>query len=511
MLEIRNLNITHRKDLQELIKDFSFVLNEGDKVAIIGEEGNGKSTLLKLIYDEGLVSDYVEYNGQILKKDVRIAYLPQELEDENKGKTVYEYFCGNPCFYDMDNKELSDLAYKMGMELEMFYSQQHMGKLSGGEKVKMQMASIIMEKPQVLLLDEPSNDIDMSTLQWLEEFINNCGLSVVFISHDETLLENTANIIVHLEQIRRKTICRYTVAKMGYEEYVETRLKAFQRQEQMARKEKEEYEKQQEKFRRIQQKVEHDQKNVSRQNPHGGKLLKKKMHVVKSMEKRFEKQYENMTEMPHDEEAIMVKFNEDVQLPRGKVVLDFHRDELFVHQRILSRDINLKVMGGKKICIIGKNGVGKTTLIRSIAEELLQRKDIKASYMPQNYEEELDYNKTPVEFLSITWDKEENSRIRTFLGSMKYTTLEMEHNIGELSGGQKAKLFFLKMIMNKHNVLILDEPTRNFSALSNPVIRNILKEYGGTIISISHDRKFIREVADTVYEFTELGLKKIYF
>ena len=509
MLEIRNLTVTHRKDLKEIIKDFSFVLNYGDKVAIIGEEGNGKSTLLKLIYNERLACDYVEYSGKILKKDVRTAYLPQELEDKNKDKTVYEYFCDNPYFYDMESKELSDIAYKVGMGSDLFYSQQLMGKLSGGEKVKIQIISIMIEKPQVLLLDEPSNDIDMDTLQWLEDFINNCGLSVIFISHDEILLQNTASIIIHLEQIRRKTICRYTVAKMGYREYVETRLQTFKRQEQRARKEIEEYEKQQEKLRRIQNKVEREQRIISRQAPAAGRRLKKKMHVVKSMEKRFEKGFDNITEMPHQEEGILVKFYDDVEIPSGKVVLDFYKENLMVGQRVLSQNINLKVMGANKICIIGKNGNGKTTLIKCIAEELLNRDDIKAAYMPQNYEDELDYLKTPVEFLSVTGDRDEIGKIKTFLGSMKYTTLEMDHNIGDLSGGQKAKLFFLKMIMNKCNVLILDEPTRNFSALSNPVIREILKEYKGTIISISHDRKYISEVIDTVYEFTEKGLIKI--
>ena len=129
--------------------------------------------------------------------------------------------------------------------------------------------------------------------------------------------------------------------------------------------------------------------------------------------------------------------------------------------------------------------------------------------MPQNYEELLELSMSPVEYLAETGDKEEETRIRTYLGSLKYTPEEMDHAISELSGGQKAKILLLKMSFSGANVLILDEPTRNFSPLSNPVIREILSEYQGAIISISHDRKYIRQVCDIVYELTEEGLQTL--
>lgn len=136
----------------------------------------------------------------------------------------------------------------------------------------------------------------------------------------------------------------------------------------------------------------------------------------------------------------------------------------------------------------------------------MQRRDIRAAYMPQNYEELLAPDSTPVEYLSRTWDKEENTRIRTYLGSMKYTVQEMDHAIRDLSGGQKAKLLLLKMSMEHRNVLILDEPTRNFSPLSGPVIRELLKNFPGAIISVSHDRKYIGEVCGRVLELDSEGL-----
>ena len=506
MLQIKNLTLTHRKDNRVLLENLNLVLNPGDKAAIIGEEGNGKSTLLKLIYEESLVEDYIDYTGEIIRNGMRIGYLAQELTREAKEMTVYEYMCGLPHFWELTPKELAQLGKELGFPLEMFYSEQKLERLSGGEKIKLQLAGILSGYPDLLLLDEPSNDLDVKTLEWLEQFIAQSKLPILYISHDEVLLENTANMIVHVEQLKRKTEAKVTVTKSPYREYVERRQNNMAHQEQVARKERSEYQKQQEKFRQIQQKVENQQNAISRQDPHGGALLKKTMHRVKAYEARFQKEYENMTEIPETEDAIFVKFGEKCEIPRGKVVLDYTLPELIVEERVLARNIALHIQGPEKICIIGRNGVGKTTLIRKIAEEMLGRTDINAAYMPQNYEDLLDMGKTPVEFLMQTGDKEEVTRIRTYLGSMKYTVDEMGHRLEDLSGGQKAKLILLKMSMSGANVLILDEPTRNFSPLSNPVIRDMLRNYSGAIISISHDRKYIQEVAEKVYELTEDGL-----
>lgn len=506
MLQVKNLTITHLKDNRVLLEDFSLIINKGDKVAIVGEEGNGKSTLLKLIYDEALVENYIDYSGEIIRNHLKLGYLAQELLADEKCMSVYEFMCEMPLFYEVTPKEVAEVASRLQVEEELFYEQQQMGMLSGGEKIKVQLARIILERPDLLLLDEPSNDLDMETLLWLEHFINTCGVPVIYISHDEVLLQNTANMIVHLEQIKRKTQTRATVLRTGYREYVENRASSFAKQEQMARKERSDYEKQQEKFRQIQQKVEHRQNAISRQDPAGGRLLKKSMHRIKAYEARFEKEHANMTKMPESEDAIFIKFGEKAVLPFGKTVLELDLPLLMVGERILARQVELRVRGPEKICIIGKNGCGKTTLLRQIAKELLDRKDIKAAYMPQNYEELLDMAQTPVEFLMTTGDKDEVSAIRTYLGSMKYTADEMEHRISDLSGGQKAKLLLLKMSMSGCNVLILDEPTRNFSPLSGPVIREMLKGFGGAIITVSHDRKYIEEVATTIYELTPQGL-----
>ncbi len=500
MLQIKNLTITHLRDLRSLTEDFSLCINPGDKAALIGEEGNGKSTLLKLIYDSQLVQNYVEYSGEIVFDGNKMGYLPQEPGEELKNKTVYEFCCSCEGFFEKTPKELADIGRQLGLDISFFYSEQIIGTLSGGERIKLQMAGILMGSPELLLLDEPSNDIDIQTIQWLESFIKGCRVPIIYISHDEMLLENTANMLIHMEQIRRKTIPRVSVNRMGYQEYIANRADLSARQEKIAAMERRNYKKQMEKYRKIQQIVEHQQEVITRQNPHGAALLKKKMHAVKSMEKRFERQTEDFHEFPDSEDAIFIRFHNCRKIPNGKTVLEYETPFLSIEGNILAKDIYLKIQGSKKVCIIGRNGAGKSLLLKKIRDSLKDRNDIRIFYMPQNYEEILDMELSPVDFLTISGDREENIKICTWLGSMKFTPEEMQHKIRRLSGGQKAKLLFLKMVLTPYDLLILDEPTRNISPLSNPVIRKILQEFPGAILSISHDRKYISDVCDTVYE-----------
>lgn len=512
MLQLKNITITHKKDLRILLEDFSCVLNDGDKAVMIGEEGNGKSTLLKWIYDPELISTYAEGQGERIVNKERLGYLPQELLERVKEQSVYEFFCEEPMFLELTPKDLSSYARELHLASDFFYMDQKMKTLSGGEKVKAQMARLLMGEPTVLLLDEPSNDIDIETLEWLEERIQKWPHIVLFISHDETLIERTANVVIHLEQIRRKTTSRYTVAKLPYLRYKSERLNQFEKQEQQALNERREKKIRDEKLKRIEQSVAYKLDTISKADRAGvGRMLKKKMKAVKSMEYRFEREDENMTQMPEQEEAIFFRLGDGHSaIPAGKTVIRYELDRLVAADggRVLASDIKLWIRGSEKICIIGTNGVGKTTLLHEIAKELLVREDIHAEYMPQNYEELLDLSVTPVEYLDTTGDKEERTRIRTYLGALKYTADEMSHPISELSGGQKAKVLLLKMSMSGANVLILDEPTRNFSPLSGPVIRKMLAAFPGAVISVSHDRKYIAEVCTDVYRLTETGLKK---
>ncbi len=470
MLQIKNLTIYHKKDLRALLKDFSFVLREGEKAALIGEEGNGKSTLLKLIY----VEDYAEYSGEIITESTVFGYLPQELPEAEKALSAAE-FLTEKGFFDLPYDEGAALCRELGIEYERCWSEQRMGAFSGGEKVKLSLLAALCKKPDVLLLDEPSNDIDIETLEWLERFINGCKLAILYISHDETLLENTATAIIHMEQLRKKSVPRAAAFRLSYSEYVRCRAELFEHQEQMAQSDRRDF---------------------------------NEMHTVQSMGRRFEKEKEQLTAFPEQEDAIFLRFGESAALPPGKTVLKLELPVLKAGGRVLAENIQLEVHGGEHLCITGKNGVGKTTLLRLIAAELLPRKDIRAAYMPQNYADLLPQEKTPTEFLCRGGSGEERTKVRSYLGSMRFSRAETEHPISELSGGQKAKIFFAQFALGDYNVLILDEPTRNLSPLSGPEVRFVLKSFGGTIISVSHDRKYIAEVSTCVLKLSPQGLSE---
>jgi ATPase subunit of ABC transporter with duplicated ATPase domains len=289
LIQIKDLTITHRKDLRTLVSDFQLVLQDGDKAVIIGEEGNGKSTLLQWIYDPARIDGYADARGIRILGDEKLAFLSQELEPEDKEKTVYGFFSEEDVFFQQSPGELGRMAKNFGVANDFYYREQRMGSLSGGEKIKAQLMRILMGNPDVLLLDEPSNDVDVDTLLLLEKLICGWKKIVLFVSHDEALITRTANMVVHLEQIRKKTESRYTVKHLRYEEYVRSREDLFETQSRLAANERKEKRKKEEKFQRILQSVNHAQNSVSRQDPHSAALLKKKMHSVKSMGRRFEK------------------------------------------------------------------------------------------------------------------------------------------------------------------------------------------------------------------------------
>lgn len=506
MLSVRKLSVTHQKDLRELVHDLSFTVSRGDRLALIGEEGNGKSTILKLIAAPEEALAYCTYTGDICFAGEKLGYLPQEVPQSKRDMSACDFCLESEAFQNLSPREMNALCAKVRLDPAVCYADCPVRSLSGGEKIKLQLMLMLAENPTILLLDEPSNDLDLPALAFLEHFIGTCELPVVFISHDETLLSRTATRILHIEQVYRKQESRWTLANVPYNTYMTERAQRMVYQEQQAQMEKRQERIQQEKFERIQQTVEAAQNNISRQDPHGGRLLKKKMKAVKSLEKRYERERENQTQRPNIEYAMDASFMGEHALPTGKRVLDLSLDCLQTGDRVLAKNVALRMIGPEKVLIIGDNGCGKTTLLRLLQRELSNRSDIRAAYMPQRYEELLDESKTPVAFLHTKGDKEQLTQIRTSLGALRFTTEEMTSPIRDLSGGQKAKVLWLTLLISDANVLLLDEPTRNLSPLSAPVVRELMTEYIGAVIAVTHDRTLISSWPGRVLRLTPNGL-----
>ncbi len=498
MLQIKNLTIYLESDGRKLIDAFDFSLNAGDKVAVIGEEGNGKSTLLQ--YLACGKTNYVRATGDVVRKG-NFGYLPQFFPTQSCGMTVAEYFA------DCDLYANVSAVNSLGLDFSFLDSDQRIATLSGGEKIKIQLLKILCGQPDALFLDEPTGDLDLETLAFLESFLIGCRMPVMFISHDETLLADTANAVVHVEQIYGKRQSRVTVFRGGYEDYLRSRNLAFERQAQTAERERAEDRKRREKLAKQYEKAKN---NMSWKNPDGipssDGRAKRAMESIKAKERRFDR--EESMPLPVREESIVARFG-DVYIPSQKVIVDYSAEELRAGDRILARNLRLTVAGSRRVCIVGRNGAGKSTLLARLWEQIANRTDVAACYMPQNYAEALDFSLTPDAFLRAEYGKEERTRALTMLGNLNFTAEEMRRPIGELSGGQQAKLLFSDMVLKKANVLLLDEPTRNFSPLSAPVVRKALREFRGTIIAVSHDRKFLEEVAEEIYWLDENGLTQV--
>lgn len=503
MLKVNKLTI-YNLEGETILKDVSFTLNEFEKMAIIGEEGNGKSTLLKAIYDSTKIHSYTTIEGTIDKQNMRIGNIAQYIDPIWNEQTIIDYLLKEHADDDMNYEQYNILeeyyVFLAPLQLtsDFISKEEKIQTLSGGEKVKLQFLKILRQQFDLLCLDEPTNDLDIDTLQWLEAWLKEYSKPVLFVTHDETLLQHVATTILHLEKRNKKHKFVYTIYKGTYQNYITSRHLTMDKDIKIAKKEKTEYERKQMKLNDIRNAVHAAQNNVSRQQPQVAKNLKVKMHSIKAQEARFMK--EGYSQVDDMEEAIDVYFD-DAKLPPSKVVLNVHQDNLKISKRLLLDEFHLEIYGSDKIVIVGNNGCGKSVLLKQIYQQLKVREDITLGYMPQNYMDAMNQEETPIAYLLKSGDKEDYSYSAQLLGRMKFTYDEMTHCIRELSEGQKAKLYILKFIKNQCNVLLLDEPTRNLSPLSRPAIHQLLADFQGCMIAVSHDRVFIDQVFHKRYRF----------
>ena len=503
MIKINHLTITQNKDLRDLISDLNMTIQDGEKVAIIGEEGNGKSTLLRTLMGERLADFSIR--GEIQSDFQSLAYIPQHLPEELKKKSLQDYFFLEST--DLDYSLLYRLAEELHFDSDRFTSDQEIGSLSGGEALKIQLIHELAKPFEILFLDEPSNDLDLETIDWLKGQIQKMRQTVIFISHDEDFLSQTAETVIHLRLVKHRKEAETLVEHLDYDRYSEQRKAHFARQSQQAANDQRAYDKTMEKHRRVKQNVETALRNTK--NDVAGRLLAKKMKNVLSQEKRFKKEAQSMTQKPLEEEQIQLFFSDIEPLAASKVLIQLEKENLSIGQRVLAQELQLTVRGQDKIGIIGPNGVGKSTLLAKLHQLLNDKREISLGFMPQDYQEILQLDRSPVEFLSQTGHKEEVQKIQSHLASLNFSYPEMHHQIHSLSGGQQGKLLLLNLVLRKPNFLLLDEPTRNFSPTSQPAIRKLFANYPGGLVTVSHDRRFLKEVCTNIYRLTEHGLEVV--
>ena len=503
MIKINHLTITQNKDLRDLISDLNMTIQDGEKVAIIGEEGNGKSTLLRTLMGERLVDFTIR--GEIQSDLQSLAYIPQHLPEELKKKSLQDYFFLEST--DLDYSILYRLAEELHFDSDRFASNQEIGNLSGGEALKIQLIHELAKPFEILFLDEPSNDLDLETVDWLKGQIQKTRQTVIFISHDEDFLSQTTDTIVHLRLVKHRKEAETLVEHLDYDRYSEQRKANFARQSHQAANDQRAYDKTMEKHRRAKQNVENALRATK--DSTAGRLLAKKMKNVLSQEKRYEKAAQSMTQKPLEEEQIQLFFSDIEPLAASKVLVRLEKENLSIGERVLAQELQLTVRGQEKIGIIGPNGVGKSTLLAKLQQVLSDKREISLGFMPQDYQETLNLDLSPVEFLSQTGHKEELQKIQSHLASLNFSYPEMHHHIRSLSGGQQGKLLLLNLVLRKPNFLLLDEPTRNFSPTSQPEIRKLFANYPGGLVTVSHDRRFLKEVCTNIYRLTEHGLEVV--
>ena len=506
-----------------LFENVSFVINDSDRIALMGKNGAGKSTLLKILAGERTPS-----RGVIsAPKDSLIAYLPQHLMTED-GRTVFEE--ASQAFSHLHeieaqiadyNKQLeertdyeSDEYYKLIEDLsalsEKYYAvdithfeedvekvllglgfkreefARQTSELSGGWRMRIELAKILLRKPDVILLDEPTNHLDMESIIWLEEFLINQAKAVVLISHDKSFVDNVTNRTIEL------TMGRIYDYKVNYSHYLELRR---ERREQQQRQ----YEDQQKMIAETMDFIERFKGTYS------------KTLQVQSRVKMLEK-LEIIEVDEVDTSALKLKFPPSPRSGNFPVIMD-GVGKSYDEKRIFS-NASLTIDRGDKVAFVGRNGEGKSTLVKCIMKEidhdgkLTLGHNVQIGYFAQNQASLLDENLTVFQTIDDIAVGDIRSKIRDLLGAFMFGRDDVDKKVKVLSGGERTRLAMIKLLLEPVNLLILDEPTNHLDLKTKEILKQALLAFDGTLIVVSHDRDFLDGLVSKVYEFGNGQIKE---
>ena len=504
-----------------LFSDISFVINEKDRIALMGKNGAGKSTLLKI-----LAGVREPTRGKVsAPKDTVIAYLPQHLMTED-GRTVFEETAqAFAHLHEMEaeiaalNKELetrTDYESDSYMELiervstlsEKFYSIEEINydadiektllglgftredfnrqtsEFSGGWRMRIELAKLLLKKPDVLLLDEPTNHLDIESIQWLEDFLIDNGQAVVVISHDRAFVDHITTRTIEV------TMGRIYDYKVNYSQYLQLR--------------KERREQQQKAYDEQQKFIAETKDFIERFKGTYSKTLQ-----VQSRVKMLEK-LEILEVDEEDTSALRLKFPPS---PRsGSYPVTIENVSKSYGDHTVFRNANLTIERGDKIAFVGKNGEGKSTLVKCIMKELEHDgtltigHNVMIGYFAQNQASLLDENLTVFQTIDDVAKGDIRNKIKDLLGAFMFGGENSAKKVKVLSGGERTRLAMIKLLLEPVNLLILDEPTNHLDMKTKDILKQALMDFDGTLIVVSHDRDFLDGLVTKVYEF---GNKKV--
>ncbi len=514
MVSINNISVHFTGNY--LFENVSFLINDRDRIGLVGKNGAGKTTLLRI-----LCGEMEPEQGEIAKPSgSTLGYLPQEMatgsklcvldealsafvearelqnrienytvelsertdyDSESYHKLIERFNEAHDQFLVIGGNTMQEEAEKvlkgLGFEPEDFA--RPLSSFSGGWQMRVELAKILLKNPDLILLDEPTNHLDIESIQWLEEFLVNYRGAVILVSHDRTFLDNVTNRTIEIMNAR---IYDY---KAGYSEYVELRAEHLEQQRAA-------YDNQQAQIAQIERFIERFRYKSTK--------ARQVQSRVKMLEKMDKVEVDDL-----DKSSIHFKFP---PAPRsGKVVVEAHQlTKRFGHKTVF-RDLDFMITQGDFLAFVGRNGEGKTTLSRIITGNLDHDgicrlgHNVVVGYYAQNQAELLDMERTVFQTIDDIATGEMRTKVRAILGSFLFGAEAMDKKVKVLSGGEKARLALAKLLLKPVNLLVLDEPTNHLDMISKDILKNALLNYDGTLIVVSHDRDFLQGLTDKVFEF----------
>ena len=479
MVSVEHLSIEYSS--RPILDDITFLINPRDRVALVGKNGAGKTTLLRL-----LAGVETPTSGRISKMgDLTIGYLPQVMMHTD-GKTLREDVMSvlkTNSHQDEQGDEARFIAEMdrtiIGLGFERKDFDRPCSEFSGGWRMRIELAKILLQHPDLLLLDEPTNHLDIESIQWLEDFLKNNSSALVLVSHDRAFLDNvtTRTIEITLGRIYDYN-APYSQFKILRQERHEQQVRAYQNQQKM---------------------IQETEEFIERFRYKATKAVQ-----VQSRIKQLEK-LERLEVDIEDTSRLSLRFPPAPRSGDFPVIVEDLRKDFGDH--MVFQNATFTIRRGEKVAFVGKNGEGKTTLVRCIMGQLDYMgmlkigHNVKIGYFAQNQAALLDGELTVFQTIDNVAVGDIRTQIRNILGAFMFGGEASEKKVKVLSGGERSRLAMIRLLLEPCNLLILDEPTNHLDMQSKDVLKTALKEFNGTVICVSHDRDFLDGLVDKVYEF----------